>query len=245
MPDDMAERLSAIRRILPPGGDRQRAHARGVERDLPRRPGPAAPVARRGCGGTSRRGSSSCRAFARRLAYPPPGMGEPFWVDDPDFDVVAPRARARHAEHGARRPPLRAPLRPACSPSRCRVTARCGRSGSLRGSAAGAAGSSRESTTRSSTASRRSRSRCSSSTSTPTRRRDSRRAGRRRPTPGTARLAAGALALERRGVAAGGALGGPHGRRAARRPPRGSPARSGARRSRPARTCCGRRRPRR
>jgi diacylglycerol O-acyltransferase len=25
--------------------------------------------------------------FRRRLAYPPPGMGEPFWVDDPDFDV--------------------------------------------------------------------------------------------------------------------------------------------------------------
>src|SRR5918992_5365863 len=26
--------------------------------------------------------------FRRRLAYPPPGMGEPFWVDDPDFDVA-------------------------------------------------------------------------------------------------------------------------------------------------------------
>ena len=25
--------------------------------------------------------------FRTRLAYPPPGMGEPFWVDDPDFDV--------------------------------------------------------------------------------------------------------------------------------------------------------------
>ena len=25
--------------------------------------------------------------FRRRLAYPPPGMGEPFWVDDPDFEV--------------------------------------------------------------------------------------------------------------------------------------------------------------
>jgi diacylglycerol O-acyltransferase / wax synthase len=23
--------------------------------------------------------------FRCRLAYPPPGMGEPFWVDDPDF----------------------------------------------------------------------------------------------------------------------------------------------------------------
>jgi WS/DGAT/MGAT family acyltransferase len=27
------------------------------------------------------------RRFRRRLAYPPPGMGEPFWVDDPDFDI--------------------------------------------------------------------------------------------------------------------------------------------------------------
>jgi len=26
--------------------------------------------------------------FRRRLAYPLPGMGEPFWVDDPDFDVA-------------------------------------------------------------------------------------------------------------------------------------------------------------
>ena len=26
--------------------------------------------------------------FRRRLAYPPPGMGEPFWVDDPDFDIA-------------------------------------------------------------------------------------------------------------------------------------------------------------
>jgi diacylglycerol O-acyltransferase / wax synthase len=26
--------------------------------------------------------------FRRRLAYPPPGMGEPFWVDDSDFDVA-------------------------------------------------------------------------------------------------------------------------------------------------------------
>jgi diacylglycerol O-acyltransferase / wax synthase len=26
-------------------------------------------------------------ASDRRVAYPPPGMGEPFWVDDPDFDV--------------------------------------------------------------------------------------------------------------------------------------------------------------
>jgi diacylglycerol O-acyltransferase / wax synthase len=25
--------------------------------------------------------------FRQRLAYPPPGMGEPFWVDDPDFDI--------------------------------------------------------------------------------------------------------------------------------------------------------------
>ena len=25
--------------------------------------------------------------FRCRLAYPPPGMGEPFWVEDPDFDV--------------------------------------------------------------------------------------------------------------------------------------------------------------
>ena len=25
--------------------------------------------------------------FRRRLAYPPPGMGEPFWVDDPDFEI--------------------------------------------------------------------------------------------------------------------------------------------------------------
>jgi WS/DGAT/MGAT family acyltransferase len=25
--------------------------------------------------------------FRCRLAWPPPGMGEPFWVDDPDFDV--------------------------------------------------------------------------------------------------------------------------------------------------------------
>lgn len=25
--------------------------------------------------------------FRRRIAYPPPGMGEPFWVDDPEFDV--------------------------------------------------------------------------------------------------------------------------------------------------------------
>ena len=25
--------------------------------------------------------------FRTRLAYPPPGMGEPFWVGDPDFDV--------------------------------------------------------------------------------------------------------------------------------------------------------------
>ena len=25
--------------------------------------------------------------FRTRLAYPPPGMGEPFWVDDSDFDV--------------------------------------------------------------------------------------------------------------------------------------------------------------
>jgi diacylglycerol O-acyltransferase len=27
--------------------------------------------------------------FRCRLAWPPPGMGEPFWVDDPDFDVDA------------------------------------------------------------------------------------------------------------------------------------------------------------
>jgi diacylglycerol O-acyltransferase / wax synthase len=27
--------------------------------------------------------------FRCRLAYPPPGMGEPFWVEDPDFDVAA------------------------------------------------------------------------------------------------------------------------------------------------------------
>ena len=26
--------------------------------------------------------------FRRRLAYPPPGMGEPFWVDDPDFEIA-------------------------------------------------------------------------------------------------------------------------------------------------------------
>ena len=26
--------------------------------------------------------------FRRRLAYPLPGMGQPFWVDDPDFDVA-------------------------------------------------------------------------------------------------------------------------------------------------------------
>ncbi len=26
-------------------------------------------------------------SFRRRLAYPPAGLGEPFWVDDPDFDV--------------------------------------------------------------------------------------------------------------------------------------------------------------
>lgn len=26
--------------------------------------------------------------FRCRLAWPPPGMGEPFWVDDPDFDVT-------------------------------------------------------------------------------------------------------------------------------------------------------------
>jgi diacylglycerol O-acyltransferase / wax synthase len=26
--------------------------------------------------------------FRRRLAHPPPGMGEPFWVDDPDFDIA-------------------------------------------------------------------------------------------------------------------------------------------------------------
>jgi diacylglycerol O-acyltransferase / wax synthase len=26
--------------------------------------------------------------FRRRLAYPPPGLGEPFWVDDPEFDVA-------------------------------------------------------------------------------------------------------------------------------------------------------------
>jgi len=25
--------------------------------------------------------------FRRRLAYPPPGMGEPFWVDDEDFEI--------------------------------------------------------------------------------------------------------------------------------------------------------------
>ena len=25
--------------------------------------------------------------FRQRLAFPPPGFGEPFWVDDPDFDV--------------------------------------------------------------------------------------------------------------------------------------------------------------
>jgi diacylglycerol O-acyltransferase / wax synthase len=25
--------------------------------------------------------------FRRRLAYPPPGMGEPFWVDDPEFEI--------------------------------------------------------------------------------------------------------------------------------------------------------------
>src|SRR6188472_787270 len=27
--------------------------------------------------------------FRCRLAYPPPGMGEPFWVEDPGFDVAA------------------------------------------------------------------------------------------------------------------------------------------------------------
>jgi len=36
--------------------------------------------------------------FRRRLAFPPPGMGEPFWVDDEAFDI------ARHVvvlgEHG-------------------------------------------------------------------------------------------------------------------------------------------------
>jgi diacylglycerol O-acyltransferase / wax synthase len=26
--------------------------------------------------------------FRRRLAWPPPGLGEPFWVDDPSFDVA-------------------------------------------------------------------------------------------------------------------------------------------------------------
>ena len=25
--------------------------------------------------------------FRCRLAWPPPGMGEPFWVEDPNFDV--------------------------------------------------------------------------------------------------------------------------------------------------------------
>ena len=25
--------------------------------------------------------------FRQRLAFPPPGLGEPFWTDDPDFDV--------------------------------------------------------------------------------------------------------------------------------------------------------------
>jgi ATP phosphoribosyltransferase len=27
--------------------------------------------------------------FRQRLAWPPPGFGEPFWVDDPEFDVAA------------------------------------------------------------------------------------------------------------------------------------------------------------
>lgn len=26
--------------------------------------------------------------FRQRLAFPPPGFGEPFWVDDPDFDIT-------------------------------------------------------------------------------------------------------------------------------------------------------------
>jgi diacylglycerol O-acyltransferase / wax synthase len=26
--------------------------------------------------------------FRQRLAFPPPGFGEPFWIDDPDFDVA-------------------------------------------------------------------------------------------------------------------------------------------------------------
>jgi WS/DGAT/MGAT family acyltransferase len=27
--------------------------------------------------------------FRQRLAFPPPGLGEPFWIDDPDFDIEA------------------------------------------------------------------------------------------------------------------------------------------------------------
>jgi diacylglycerol O-acyltransferase / wax synthase len=31
---------------------------------------------------------SSLPRFRQRLAWPPPGLGDPFWVDDPDFDIA-------------------------------------------------------------------------------------------------------------------------------------------------------------
>ena len=144
------------------------------------------------------------------------------------------RPSTRRPEQRARRSPLRLPLRPVLSEPLARNRP-LWRSGSPRGCRAGAAGSWRACTMRSSTASRRSRWHCSSSI--PTRmppRPPGTLAGRLRPRDRASRRPSARLG--RRWVAPGGALRGARGGRAALGRPR-LPARSGAQRSRPVRTC--------
>lgn len=83
----MAERLSAIDgsflRVESPDAHMHVAWA-ATFRVPSGSPPPTLPRLRRHISGRL----SRVPRFRRRLAYPPPGMGEPFWVDDPDFDVA-------------------------------------------------------------------------------------------------------------------------------------------------------------
>src|SRR3954462_14629384 len=102
------------RRVLPPHGDRERPHARRLERALlpgPAPPAPAPPppppppppltLARVRAQVASR--LPAAPRFRRRLAFPPGGLAHPVWVDADGVHV--PRhgaALAGHTQHALR-----------------------------------------------------------------------------------------------------------------------------------------------
>ena len=70
---------------------------------------------------------SRCRRFRQRLAYPPLGLGEPYWMDDARFDIRAHVTSLSGVRRPGHAPPLREPLR--CvpvSPARARSPAVAG-----------------------------------------------------------------------------------------------------------------------